>query len=243
MITISEVACFSFPSLNKEMNEDCIFSPIQTKDDSVYLAVADGVGSLDGSGSASKSVILSINKSINDSKKQFNEIFKDAYNAVSALDKKIATTLTIVKVDRDSISIGHIGDCRAYVLNNGKLTQLTIDHTRYQSLIRSGEFNRHQLRKHKNRLSSILTSAIAKEYPLNYEEFKFNINEFKEDGSLVIYLMSDGAYHHWDKRKHFSKNTMSSPSSFASSLRKRIEKEIIDDYSLVGVKININEGM
>ena len=241
MITISEVACFSFSGPGKASNEDCIFAPVQVRDDSIFLAIADGVGSLDGSAIASKSVILSITDSINNKVQDIKGIFNNAYEAVSESDAKIATTLTVARLDNSKISIGHIGDCRAYVLIDGKLKQLTKDHTKYQSLISSGEYNSYQLRKHKDRLSSVLTSAIAKEFPLDYDEFNFDIMDYVDNEEIVIYLMSDGAYHHWDKRKRFSNKTMLSPLSFSSSLRKRIEKDMIDDYSLVGVKIKVSK--
>jgi len=132
-----------------------------------------------------------------------------------------------------------VSDCRAYALIDGRLLQITTDHTKYQNLIKSGEYKPQELRNHKERLSSVLTSAIAKDFSLNYQSLSIRTNEILADGFVTIYLMSDGAYHHWDKRKRFSDNTMRSPASFSSSLKKRIEKDITDDYSFVGVKIRV----
>jgi protein phosphatase len=53
-----------------------------------------------------------------------------------------------------------------------------------------------------------------------------------------IYAMSDGAYKYWDARPKFSEKTMNSPSAFMSSLRKRMAKNIIDDYTFIGVKVS-----
>lgn len=237
MITILESACFSLPNIRKQKNEDSILAPIQNRNDDIFFAIADGVGSLEGSDAASQSVIYSLLNSINDRHFSIADLFKDAYDCVSNISGNIATTLTIVHINEYNITIGHIGDCRAYYLKGNSLEQMTTDHTKYQDLINSGEYKSHQLRKHKTRLSSVLTSAIAKDYTLNYDIQSYPIKDIEHDGVLVMYLMSDGAYHHWDKRKRFSEKTMSSPSAFSSSLKKRIEKDITDDYSLVGVKI------
>ncbi|RAZ00898.1 serine/threonine-protein phosphatase, partial [Enterobacter hormaechei subsp. xiangfangensis] len=54
----------------------------------------------------------------------------------------------------------------------------------------------------------------------------------------ILIVMSDGAHHFWEKRPRFSVNTLSEPSRFCSSLKKRIENgPPIDDYSVIAVKL------
>lgn len=240
MIAINEAACFSLPCIGKTKNEDYILAPIQNEQGDIFFAIADGVGSLEGSDEASRLVISNMLRSINDTSFSIPRMFKEAHESVVNANSNIATTLTMVHINDTFLSIGHIGDCRAYFMLDSKLKQMTTDHTKYNDLISSGEFKPYQLRNHKQRLSSVLTSAISKESELKFDLLSFPIEEIINDGFLFVYLMSDGAYHHWDKRKRFSDKTMHSPSSFSASLKKRIEKNIIDDYSFIGVKISVS---
>lgn len=50
----------------------------------------------------------------------------------------MGTTLTVAGTLGSDLVIGHVGDSRAYVLRDGKITQLTKDHTVAQALIDAG---------------------------------------------------------------------------------------------------------
>jgi PPM family protein phosphatase len=46
------------------------------------------------------------------------------------------TTATIVAMEKDSLAIGHVGDCRFYRVRNGRITLLTKDHSQAAELLR-----------------------------------------------------------------------------------------------------------
>jgi protein phosphatase len=46
------------------------------------------------------------------------------------------TTATLVALENDSMSIGHVGDCRLYRVRNGRLNILTKDHSQAAELLR-----------------------------------------------------------------------------------------------------------
>src|SRR5262245_4696760 len=50
----------------------------------------------------------------------------------------MGTTLTVAGVMGNDLVVAHIGDSRAYLLRNGKLSQLTNDHTLVQALVDAG---------------------------------------------------------------------------------------------------------
>jgi serine/threonine protein phosphatase PrpC len=50
----------------------------------------------------------------------------------------MATTLTVVVCDGRRVALGHVGDSRAYLLQDGVLRQLSTDHTYVQHLIDTG---------------------------------------------------------------------------------------------------------
>ena len=41
---------------------------------------------------------------------------------------RMATTLTIALFRKSQIDIGHVGDCRAFLIQGGSINQLTSDH-------------------------------------------------------------------------------------------------------------------
>lgn len=243
MMYIVEVGSFSLPKPGKRINEDFLLLPTYDLEDNIVFAVADGVGSLEGADKASKCVINAIDKML---KKENFSIEAALYKAKEEIDNltimnsqyiNSASTITLVQITKKNVVIGHIGDCRAYAKRDNKLVQLTKDHTRYQDLIDTGEHSIRKLQQHKERLSSVITRVITNSIELKFDIINIPINELIENNNLVISVMSDGAYSHWQKRPKFSDKTMNSPLSFVNSLRKRIEKAPTDDFTCINVKI------
>ncbi|EJE4200652.1 protein serine/threonine phosphatase 2C family protein [Vibrio cholerae] len=246
MIHVLEASNFSYPKPMKHENEDFLLLPTYDNQHNLVFAIADGVGSTAGASSASRCAIESV----------ANLIKKDAFSvelaliqakrdvdALSLTDKNFArsaTTLTVVQITREDIVIGHTGDCRVYAKLGRKLKQLTKDHTRYQEMIDEGEHPIKKINERKERLSSVITKAISPQIKLDYDITVTSVDEYLENGVLLLSLMSDGAYDYWQSRPKFSDSTMSTPSAFINSLRKRIEtKGPKDDYSCMNVKIYI----
>jgi protein phosphatase len=73
----------------------------------------------------------------------------------------MGTTLTAAKVTGDEISIGHVGDSRAYRMRDGELEQLTKDHSLVAELERSGQITPEAAEHHPQR--SIITRALGPE--------------------------------------------------------------------------------
>ena len=73
----------------------------------------------------------------------------------------MGTTLTAAMVDDDAVSIGHVGDSRAYRLRDGQLQQLTHDHSLVAELERSGQLSPEAAEHHPQR--SIITRALGPE--------------------------------------------------------------------------------
>jgi protein phosphatase len=46
------------------------------------------------------------------------------------------TTATVAALEKDSLAIGHVGDCRLYRIRNGHITILTKDHSQAAELLR-----------------------------------------------------------------------------------------------------------
>jgi len=60
----------------------------------------------------------------------------------------MATTLTVVLSDGERILLGHVGDSRAYLYRDGRVEQISRDHTYVQTLVDSGLVTREELAFH-----------------------------------------------------------------------------------------------
>ncbi|QNN53458.1 PP2C family protein-serine/threonine phosphatase [Nocardioides mesophilus] len=77
----------------------------------------------------------------------------------------MATTLTAALAHGDEVVMAHIGDSRGYRWREGRLEQLTTDHTVVQALIDEGQLTREQVPTHPYR-SVVLRSVDADSDPV-----------------------------------------------------------------------------
>ena len=73
----------------------------------------------------------------------------------------MGTTLTATLIEGDEISIGHVGDSRAYRFRDGELKLLTSDHSLVEELRRQGRLTEEEAETHPQR--SIITRALGPE--------------------------------------------------------------------------------
>lgn len=247
MIKLLSSSVFSFPKELARKNEDCVLPPRKVGT-GFLMAIADGVGSYAGASNASESAIeylVSLQPAELESNDAVEEIFKQIKVRVSNLAHEdpryfeAATTLTFCYAGEKGIKIGHIGDCRVYLKNDRKLIQITKDHTQHQMLIDEGLYKPSELKEAGGK--NTLFSAISKKINLRFQEIFLRYDQVcSSDGSVSLFIMSDGAYHPWELRPRFLESTLEDPSRFAANLRRRIARlGPTDDCSLVAVKLTV----
>jgi protein phosphatase len=72
---------------------------------------------------------------------------------------RMGTTMTLACSLGPSLIIGHVGDSRAYLLRDGRMCQLTRDHTVVQSLVDAGQLTPGQAEHHP--LRHVLTASLG----------------------------------------------------------------------------------
>jgi protein phosphatase len=247
MIKLLNSSAFSFPKEPTRKNEDSILPP-RRAGNGFLMAVADGVGSYAGASNASELAIEHLTNLQPQSFEQSNAIemiFEQIRFRISELSIEnpsyhdAATTLTFCYAGEKGIKIGHIGDCRLYIKQNRKLLQITKDHTQHQKLIDEGLYKPSELKDANGK--NTLLSAISRNINLNFQEIFLRYDEIcAQDGSINIFIMSDGTYHSWELRPRFLESTLEDPNRFAANLRRRIIKlEPKDDCSLIAVKLTV----
>jgi PPM family protein phosphatase len=97
----------------------------------------------------------------------------------------MGTTLTATIVEGRRLHVGHVGDSRAYLVRDGRLTQLTRDHTLVAHLIAEGQLTEEEAAHHPQR--SIVTRAIGVDVDIEVDTMTIEL----VDGDEVL-LCSDG---------------------------------------------------
>lgn len=99
----------------------------------------------------------------------------------------MGTTLTVLWVDKDDILIGHVGDSRAYRLRDGKLEQITQDHSMVAEMVRQGVITPEQASTHPMR--NVITRAVGTEDEIEVDVLR----EERRPGDIWL-VCSDGLY-------------------------------------------------
>jgi protein phosphatase len=98
----------------------------------------------------------------------------------------MGTTMTVALLEPDgNVAIGHVGDSRAYRMRDGRLEQLTEDHSLVAELVRRGELSPEEAAVHPQR--SVITRALGTDADVEVDAFSVEAR----DGDLFL-LCSDG---------------------------------------------------
>jgi len=97
----------------------------------------------------------------------------------------MGSTLTVVLREGDGLLIGHVGDSRAYMLREGRLGQLTADHSVVAEMERQGKLAPGEAETHPYR--SVLTRAVGTE-----EHLEVDVSRVALCAGDRLLLCSDG---------------------------------------------------
>ena len=98
----------------------------------------------------------------------------------------MGTTMTVALVEPDgTVTFGHVGDSRAYLLREGALDQLTNDHSLVAELVRRGELSPAEAEVHPQR--SVITRALGTDPDVDVDAFSVDARP----GDLFL-ICSDG---------------------------------------------------
>lgn len=147
----------------REGNEDAFLA-----EDSLF-AVADGMGGHLAGDVASTTAVEVISAKAREVQGpgQIGDLVRAANEAIytKAQDdptlRGMGTTCTVLMVDGQKARIAHVGDSRAYMLSDGRLKQLTEDHTLVSRMVSEGRLRPEEAAHHPQR--SIITRALGVE--------------------------------------------------------------------------------
>src|SRR5438128_1573875 len=97
----------------------------------------------------------------------------------------MGTTMTVAIVEDGGVTIGHVGDSRAYLVRDGVIEQLTEDHSLVNELLKSGRLSPAEADTHPQR--SVITRAVGTDPEVDVDAFTVDAR-----GGDVFLLCSDG---------------------------------------------------
>jgi protein phosphatase len=177
----------SDPGRRRLRNEDAyVISP-------PLFAVADGMGGAQAGELASRIAVEAIGEQAGArGEERVTTLIREANRRIFARSSEDAaasgmgTTMTAALVGDDgTVTIGHVGDSRAYLLRAGRLDQLTEDHSLVAELVRTGRLSPDEAERHPQR--SVITRALGTDPDVDVDIFTVET----EAGDLFL-LCSDG---------------------------------------------------
>lgn len=97
----------------------------------------------------------------------------------------MGTTCDLVLVRGEVAHVVHVGDSRTYSIRNGKILQITEDHSYVQEMVNRGEITAEQALKHPNKNLITRALGVSHEVHIDYIEAEFNRGD-------TLLLCSDG---------------------------------------------------
>lgn len=182
-------------------NQDA-FAAEHRKDGISFGLVCDGMGGAAGGKIASTTACevtkeyLSHKVLQKASDEQIRQVIKnivfaanDKLNQLSLEDETLlgmGTTMVLALCTSDNMAyIANIGDSRAYLYRDGRLHQITTDHSAVQEMVNTGQITKKQAINHPQK--NIITRAVGIEHKVEADVFLQPINE-----KDTLLLCSDG---------------------------------------------------
>lgn len=180
----------------KEYNEDSI--GIKKLENGLLCVVCDGLGGGFAGERASDICVDSIINyfRISDDKNYLTMIRESIYLANAVLIEisssreelnGMATTSDVFFINNNSLYWGHIGDSRIYRLLNGRLHQLTKDHSLIQQMVDGGYMSMSKASRHPSK--NVIMNALGNDLSIDIDVSKTIINP--EDNNRFM-ICSDG---------------------------------------------------
>src|SRR4051794_40972134 len=158
------------------------------------FAVADGMGGAQAGEVASKLAAAALEDTdpgTTSGPEKITQLIREAnrrvYERANAdpTTSGMGTTMTVALVEGNEVTIGHVGDSRAYRVRDGELEQLTEDHSLVNELLKTGKLSREEAETHPQR--SVITRALGTDPDVDVDTFSVQA----ETGDLFL-LCSDG---------------------------------------------------
>jgi PPM family protein phosphatase len=187
MTGLGHVAVITDTGRRRRRNEDAyVFEP-------PLFAIADGMGGAQAGEVASRLAAAALKESGAETggEERIYDLIQEANRRVydrSSTDPStsgMGTTITVALVENGNVAFGHVGDSRAYLIRDGRMEQITEDHSLVNELMKSGKLSREEAEAHPQR--SVITRALGTDPDVDVDTFTIEA----QVGDVFL-LCSDG---------------------------------------------------
>ena len=184
----------------RPINEDSFYLPGEGEN---FCAIADGMGGHNAgevasamaveffsgkmrgaavSGAAMREAVEGANRAVFEKSLEANQL------------SGMGTTFTALAVSGNNVHIAHVGDSRAYLLRNGSIMRLTLDHTLVEEMVLQGVITPREAKHHPKR--NYITRALG-----TAEYVEVDLIQIELQPGDVFFLCSDGLSNHVEDKK------------------------------------------
>ena len=156
------------------------------------FAVADGMGGARGGEIASRVAATALGEDVDgNGEARVVALIQEANRQVYERAREdsdasgMGTTITVALFENGIVSIGHVGDSRAYLIRDRKVDQLTEDHSLVAELVRTGRLSPEEAESHPQR--SVITRALGTDPDVDVDVFSIEA----KPGDVFL-ICSDG---------------------------------------------------
>jgi PPM family protein phosphatase len=158
------------------------------------FAVADGMGGAQAGEIASRLAALALEETdlgAMSGEERVTSLIQEANRRVYKRSNEdpnasgMGTTVTVALVEDAGVTIGHVGDSRAYRYRDGNIEQITEDHSLVNELMKSGKLSPEEAETHPQR--SVITRALGTDPDVDVDSFTVEA----QSGDVFL-LCSDG---------------------------------------------------
>lgn len=181
-------AAGSHKGMVRDNNEDTVYPTSSgASEDEALLIVADGMGGHVAGEVASRiatNAAASTDVGAADRVAAGNRAIREEVARDPNLEG-MGTTMTLLEIDGDKATLGHVGDSRGYLLRDGELRQLTADHTVAAEYVALGQLDPEDASNHPQRHMLTRTLGLTRFVDIDSEVVEVR------DGDRIL-LCSDG---------------------------------------------------
>ena len=162
-----------------------------------FFAVADGMGGHNGGDIASQMAVQIFSEYFAEHTHNEEENLTESFSFINKSIfnhgmthqelKGMGTTISALQYNGKFINIGNIGDSRVYLINNGRLFQMSRDHSLVQEKLNLGIYDREGARQDPQK--NVLIRTVGFEEEVDVDVYKYRLN--KNDLFLIC---SDGLH-------------------------------------------------
>ncbi len=213
----------------RPINEDAFYLP---EEGECFCAIADGMGGHNAGEVASAMAVEVFSREMRSSTSVGSAAMRRAveranvaiYERASQSEQcaGMGTTFTaLAQCGRDA-HIAHVGDSRAYLMRNGTIMRLTMDHTLVEEMVLKGLITLREAKYHPKR--NYITRALG-----TAEEVEVDMIQVEIRPGDVFFLCTDGLSNHVEEKKILQ--ITQSPDNWEEKLRQMVNCALEDGGS------------